>query len=99
MSQPLIGITTRRKIPDPPPFHCIGEKLIGIEAERLTDMPGFTLGVQWHPWEPSATAGRGGLLERVMTNALSMAIFAPVRDARRARANYRNRHEHDTTVV
>ena len=58
-----------------------------VEAVRVADSPGFTLGVQWHPeWQ-------------VMNNPLSTAIFAAFGDACRAYATNRYRHEHDTTVV
>ncbi len=45
-----------------------------VEAVRVRDAPGFTLGVQWHPeW-------------RVRENPLSMAMFGAFGDACRARA-------------
>ncbi len=58
-----------------------------VEALRVADAPGFTLGVQWHPeWH-------------VMENPLSIAIFAAFGDACRAYAADQDRHERNTTVV
>ena len=58
-----------------------------IEAVRVADAPGFTLGVQWHPeWQ-------------VMSNPLSVAIFGAFGDACREFAARRETHERHTAVV
>ncbi len=51
-----------------------------VEAARVAEAPGFTLGVQWHPeW-------------RVRENPVSLALFEAFGDAARARAAARPHH-------
>ena len=58
-----------------------------VEAVRVADAPGFTLGVQWHPeWQ-------------VMSNPLSVAMFRAFGDACRDFAARREAHEHHPAVV
>lgn len=58
-----------------------------VEAVRVADAPGFTLGVQWHPeWQ-------------VMNDPLSVAMFAAFGDACRSFAKQQVRHERDSAMV